>query len=47
MLTPYLRQQENVAIPKEAYDLVMNVLSEFHPVGVEIDTSGSASGCSN
>ena len=39
VLTPYVQQQPDVAIPKQAYDLVMNVLSEFHPIGVEIDTT--------
>ena len=39
---PELRQRvaggEDVVISKEQYDLVMNVLNELRPIGVEVDT---------
>jgi YVTN family beta-propeller protein len=37
-LAPELAGTE-VVIRKDQYDLIMNVLSELHPVGVEVDTS--------
>jgi hypothetical protein len=37
-LTDTLQHDPNVVISKEQYDLVMNVLNAFHPVGVEVIT---------
>jgi hypothetical protein len=37
-LKPALDVRPDIFIPKDQYDIIMNVLDAFHPIGVEVRT---------